>query len=52
MAEMAVLVRRYRRDRGRLYEVNRKLVQRLAELEAQVRTHYCRRAAVSSPPLR
>ncbi len=37
MAEMAVLVKRYRRERGRLCEVNRTLIQRLAELEAQVR---------------
>lgn len=36
MAEMAVVVKRYRRERGRLYEANRKLLQRLAELEAQV----------------
>lgn len=51
MAEMAVLVKRYRRDRGRLYEVNRTLLQRLAELEDQVSTHYCERAALSLPPL-
>lgn len=36
MAEMAVLVKRYRRERGCLCEVNRSLIQRLAELEAQV----------------
>ncbi|CBJ29045.1 hypothetical protein Esi_0133_0042 [Ectocarpus siliculosus] len=35
MAEMAVLVKRYRRERGRLYEVNRTLLQQLAELDAQ-----------------
>lgn len=51
MAEMAVLVKRYRRDRGRLYEVNRTLVKRLAELEAQVRKQYRRRAALSLLPL-
>lgn len=36
MAEMAVVVKRYRRERGRLYESNRKLLERLAEVEAQV----------------
>lgn len=45
MAEMAVLVKRYRRERGRLYEVNRTLLQQLAELDAQVRV-YCRRSTV------
>ncbi|CAB1120523.1 unnamed protein product [Ectocarpus sp. CCAP 1310/34] len=35
MAEMAVLVKRYRRERSRLYEVNRTLLQQLAELDAQ-----------------
>lgn len=36
MAEMAVVAKRYRRERGRLYEANRKLLQRSVELEAQV----------------
>ena len=36
MAEMAVEVKRYRRERSRLHEANRKLLQRLTELEAQV----------------
>lgn len=40
MAEMAVLVKRYRRERGRLCEVNRTLIQRLAELEVQVSCVY------------
>eukprot|EP00752_Nemacystus_decipiens_P001891 g1821.t1 len=35
MAEMAVVVKRYRRERTRLYEANRKLLQRLTELETQ-----------------
>eukprot|EP00903_Cladosiphon_okamuranus_P008105 g7812.t1 len=35
MAEMAVVVKRYRRERGRLSEANRKLLGRLAEVEAQ-----------------
>lgn len=52
MAEMTVLVKRYRRDKGRLYEVNRTLVKRLAELEAQVRMQYCSRVALSLLPLR
>lgn len=49
MAEMAVVVKRYRRERGRLWEANRKLLQRLTELEAQVlcvRTLFCRRTAL------
>ncbi|CAM9152646.1 unnamed protein product, partial [Hapterophycus canaliculatus] len=37
MAEMSVLARRYRRELGRRCEVNRTLLQRLAELEGQVR---------------
>lgn len=36
MGEMTVLVRGYRREQARLYEVNRALVQRLEELEAKV----------------
>lgn len=36
MGEMTVLVRGYRHERGRLCETNRRLVQRLAEIEAQV----------------
>lgn len=37
MGEMAVLVRGYRREQTRLYEVNRALAQRLEELERKVR---------------
>ncbi|CAM9443367.1 unnamed protein product [Ectocarpus sp. 12 AP-2014] len=51
MAEMAVLVKRYRRERSRLYEVNRTLLQQLAELDAQ-RDHDPRRRKVrtAEPP--
>lgn len=45
MAEMAVLVKRYRRERSRLYEVNRTLLQQLAEHDAQVRV-CCGRSTV------
>ncbi|CAM9233519.1 unnamed protein product, partial [Ectocarpus sp. 4 AP-2014] len=45
MAEMAVLVKRYRRERSRLNEVNRTLLQQLAELDAQ-RDHDPRRRNV------
>lgn len=37
MGEMSVLVRDYRREQTRLYEVNRALAQRLEELESKVR---------------
>ena len=38
MGEMAVLVRGYRRELTRLYQVNRAIAQRLAELETKVST--------------
>lgn len=36
MGEMAVLVKGYRHERARQHEVNRTLLHRLAEVEAQV----------------
>lgn len=36
MGEMAVLVRGYRHEQARLYEVNRAIAQRLEELETKV----------------
>lgn len=47
MAEMVVLVRRYRRELGRRCEVNRTLLQRLAELETQARPSFVRTGRLS-----